>query len=249
MSHIPLRQTLSACWLLLLGLHAVDASSQTIEAVTEESSYSYMQDGRVGGAAGHIVEAVLQRAGLTDYRMGIYPWARAYDQALREPDVLIYPILRTEDRESLFKWVGEIDGTLAIFYKLRGAPRMPIAVLGDAKAYRIGVLRDDYREKYLQAQGFTRLVVSANNLENFNRLLNGQVQLVPMPERDARKLCADAHLAFDTLERVYSTDAMINKIYMAFSQATSDDVVHRAQNAFMELKSAGVIQRLLQEQP
>lgn len=234
---------------LLVALWGGPATAQTIETVTEESSYSYMADGKVSGAASRIVEAVLKQAALDDYHMAIYPWARAYDRALRDPNVMIYPILRTSDREALFKWVGRLDGTLPILYKLRATARLPIAVLDDAMAYRVGVLRGDYREKYLHDLGFTRLVVSANNIENFNRLLNGQVQLIPMPERDARKLCADAHLPFDTLEKAFAMDDLSREIYIAFSAGTADEVVERASAAFEQLKAAGVIQRLLHEQP
>jgi polar amino acid transport system substrate-binding protein len=234
---------------LLLTLYGHVASAETIETVTEDSSYSYMQDGKVGGAAGRIVEAVLKQAGLNDYHMAIYPWARAYDRALREPNVIIYPILRSQDREELFKWVGHLDWTLPILYKLRAAPPLRIAMLQDAKAYRVGVLRDDYREKYLHDQGFTRLVVAASNQENFNRLLNGQVQLVAMPERDARKFCADAQVPFETLEKAYAMDDLTRDIYIAFSRATSDELVDRVRAAYEQLQRAGVLQRLLQDQP
>lgn len=241
-----LLRTLSA---VLLGLYWQAAGAESIETVTEDSSYSYMQDGKVSGAASRIVEAVLKQAGLSDYHMAIYPWARAYDRALREPNVIIYPILRSQDREQLFKWVGRLDWTVPVLYKLRATPPLRIAVLQDAIAYRVGVLRDDYREKYLHDQGFTRLVVAASNQENFNRLLNSQVQLVAMPERDARKFCADAHVPFETLEKAYAMDDLSREIYIAFSRSTSDDVVERVRAAYEQLQSAGTIQRLLQEQP
>lgn len=249
MMRLPRRPRYGTVAALLLALYWHGASAETIETVTEDSSYSYMQDGKVGGAAGRIVEALLKQAGLDDYRMAIYPWARAYDRALREPNVIIYPILRTADRENLFKWVGHLDWTLPILYKLRATPSLRIATLQDARPYRVGVLRDDYREKYLRDQGFTRLVVAASNQENFNRLLNAQVQLVAMPERDARKFCADAHVPFETLEKAYAMDDLSREIYIAFSRATSDEIVDRVRTAYEQLQQSAVIERLLQEQP
>lgn len=246
--HAP-RWVLPAVLVLCCAQPAAQTAAQTIETLTEDSSYSYLHNGRVSGAAARIVEAVLQEAGLLDYHMGLYPWARAYDRALREPDMLIYPIMRTPGRESSFKWVGQLDLVMPSFYKLAEAPGIDVASLEDAKHYRVGVVRDDTREKFLQEQGFTRLVVAPNNLDNFNRLLGGQVQLVPMPERDARKLCQDAHIPYETLEKTYTLDALNSAVYMAFSRATDDEVVHRARAAFARLSSAGVIQRILQEQP
>lgn len=238
-------------WALsLLMLACLNSQAQTIEGVTEESSYVYMDQGRVAGVASRIVEAVFKQAGLDDYHLTIYPWARAYDRALREPNVLIYPILRNPERESLFKWVGDLETARPVFFKLREHTNVQVGSLADAKNYVVGVVRDDYREKYLHDQGFTRLVVSANNRENFSRLIHGQVELVPMPERDARKLCADAQLPFDTLEAADSTmDGLNPEIFMAFSRATDDAVVQRARDAYDTLKRDGTITRMLREGP
>jgi polar amino acid transport system substrate-binding protein len=235
--------------LLVLALLALPrlGAALTIEAVTEDSSYSYLEQGKVGGVAGRIVEALFKQAGLSDYHLSLYPWARAYDRALREPNVAIYPMLRTAERETLFKWVGQLDVATPVFYKLRAAADVTITRLDDAKRYRLGVVRDDYREKYLHDQGFTQLVVSANNLDNFNRLLNRQVQAVPMPERDARKLCADAQIPYETLERLSTMEGLVAEIWIAFSQGTADDLVARVRTAFVELQRTGEIQRLLNE--
>ena len=41
------------------------------------------------------MEKTLQAAQLRDYQIRLYPWARAYDMALKEPNVLIFLIART----------------------------------------------------------------------------------------------------------------------------------------------------------
>lgn len=243
------RKHLLALLAIVSTCHGTGAGAQTIEALSEDSSYTYIHDGKVAGVGSQVVAALLTEAGLTDFHLAIYPWARAYDRALREPDVLIYPILRTPEREALFKWVGQLDWVVPALYRLRSTSGVRVASLQEARTYSVGVVRDDYREKYLRDEGFNRLVVSANNLENFNRLLNGQVQLVPMPERDARKLCADAHIPFETLEKAYTMDALTKESYIAFSRSTSDDVVLRAQAAFDQLKRSGEVKRLLEPSP
>jgi polar amino acid transport system substrate-binding protein len=231
----------------LLWWLAPQAWADTLETVTEDSSYAFVRDGKVSGVSSQIVEAMLKQAGLTDYHMAIYPWARAYDRALREPNVVIYPIMRRPEREGLFNWIGQIDLITPVFYKLREHSEVQVKVLDDAQNYRVGVLRDDYREKYLQDQGFTRLVVAPSNLENFNRLLNGQVSLVAMPERDARKLCSDAGIPFTTLEQVYALNDLTNSIYVAMSKGTPDDIVERARAAFEQLKASGAIRKMLEQ--
>ena len=59
----------TTCFALLLALLCGNGHAESIQAVTEETSYSYLQDGQVGGPASRVVEAMLQRAGLTDYSL------------------------------------------------------------------------------------------------------------------------------------------------------------------------------------
>lgn len=224
---------------------AAGAAAQVIRGVTEDSTYSYLRDGRVAGPVSEVVDATMQRAGFADYRAGIYPWARAYDIALQEPNVLIFLIARTPARESQFKWVGEFMRLEYHLYKLRTERDVVVKRLADARAYSIGVVRDDMRQQYLQGEGFTRLVVSAQNSDSFRKLLHRQVQLVPLSERDAVRFCEDAHVDFSLLERAYTLDGLSVGLYMAFSRATADDVVLRARTAYERLKADGTVARLM----
>jgi polar amino acid transport system substrate-binding protein len=231
---------------LLLLVHGA-GHAQSIQGVTEETSYSYLENGQVAGPASKVVEATLKRAGLNDYRFSLYPWARAYDMAQQEANVLIYLIARTPEREPLFKWVGEIMRIDYHFYKLKERKDIVVPDLQSAKSYSVGVLREDVRHQYLLSQGFTKLVVSGLNIDNFRKLLNQQVQLVPMPESDAVMLCQEAKVDFADLEQVYTLDTMATGLYMAYSQSTSDDIVARTRAAFDSLRAEGVVKQLMQE--
>lgn len=230
---------------IALALLATDAPAQSIHGVTEASSFTYLQAGKVAGPASEVVEASLQRAGLADYRLDLYPWARAYDMALQEPNVLIYLIARTPAREASFKWAGEFMRIDYHLYKLRERKDVVVTRLQDAKNYSIGVMRDDVRQQYLQSQGFTRLVVSAQNSDNFKKLLNRQVELVPLPEQDAALLCEEAHIDISSLEKIHTLDALSMGLYMAYSRATPDAIVERTRAAFDKLKADGSVARLM----
>lgn len=241
---IPL---LPSCIALLLAVVCLSGQAQSIKVVTEDTSFSYVQNGKVAGPATAVVEATLQRAGLHDYRVALYPWARAYDAALQEPNVLIYLIARTPPREQLFKWAGEIMQIEYHFYKLRERKDIVVRDLQDAKRYSVGVVRDDVRHQYLQAQGFSKMAVSAQNADNFRKLLNHQVQLTPMAERDVLMLCEEAQVPFDVLEKVLRLDTLSTGLYMAYSRTTDDEVVTRTQRAFDRLKVEGMVKQLLNE--
>lgn len=229
----------------MLALVCLSVQAETLQVVTEDSSYSSLQDGKVVGPASEVVEKLLAAAGVKDYHMALYPWARAYDMARLEPNVMIYPILRSSEREPLFKWVGELDQVTPLFYKLRERHDVVIKDLTDARKYAVGVVRDDSRQEYLAGQKFSRLVVSANNLDNLRKLLSGQVALVPMPEREAREQCEELHIAFDQLESVYTLDELSKGLYVALSLKTPADTVQRVTTAFARLKDDGTVARAM----
>lgn len=232
---------------LLLSCLVPCVQAETLRVVTEETSFSYLRQGRVIGPATQVVEATLARAGLSDYRLGLYPWARAYDMALSEPNVLIYLIARTPEREGQFHWAGEILRIDYHLYRLPSREDIQIAKLEQAKQYRIGALRGDVRYSYLQEEGFTKLVVTVSNADSFKLLLNGQVDLVPMSEQGVRMFCTEAGLADGCLERVLPLNTATS-LYMAYSLQTDEDVVLRTQAAFEQLQADGTVARLMSEQ-
>ncbi|WP_374568555.1 substrate-binding periplasmic protein [Ideonella sp.] len=228
-----------------MALACACAQADSIKAVTEDSSYTYLRDGKVAGPATEIVEATMKRAGLTDYKLALYPWARAYDLALQEPNVLIFLIARTQAREAQFKWAGEFMRIEYHLYKLRGRDDVVVHNLQDAKAYSVGVMRDDVRQQYLQSRGFDKLVVSARNPDSLRMLLDRKVHLLPLPDNDVVRFCKEANVDPNSLEKVLTLNEMTTGIYMAYSRSTPDDTVARTRAAFDHLKAEGMVARLM----
>jgi len=241
---------MKAGWHTLLLASALlwhQAQAQTLRAVTESTPYTYLKGERVEGSATEVVERTLQAAGQTDYQVRLYPWARAYDMALKEPNVLIFLIARTPARETQFKWAGEIMKIQYHLYRLRERSEIAVRTLADARNYTIGVMRDDVRQQYLQGKGFTRLAVSAQWSDNFSKLIKRQVDLVPLTEDDAISLCAEARFDCGGLERVLTLDEASTGLYMAYSHATPDSTVQKTRAAFDRLRADGTVRRIMEK--
>ena len=224
---------------------ACPLAAQTLHVVTESTPNSFLQNGRVTGPATEMVEQTLKRAGLTDYRIDLYPWARAQDLALREPFVLIYLIARTPERETRYRWVGEVKRSRYYLFSLADHADLHITQLDDARAWTIGVVRDDVRQLALQRRGFTRLAVSAQPAENFRKLLNRQVDLLVLSEGEARTLCAENKPACTGLSRLLLLEDVAAELYMAFSITTPEELAARARTAFESLRADGTLQRTM----
>lgn len=221
------------------------AQAQAVRVVTEATSYSFLKDGKMAGPATEVVELSLKRAGLVDYQINLYPWARSYDMALKEPNVLIYLIARTPAREPQFKWVGEIMKMQYHLYKLKDR-NVVVKNLEDARNFTIGVIRDDVRHQYLKEKGFTRLVVSAQSVDNFRKLLNGQVDIAPLPDDDAASMCKETNFSCENLQKIFTLDEMSTGLYMAYSSSTPDAVVQRTKDAFEKIRAAGVVKGIME---
>jgi len=228
---------------LLLGLAAGAGAAQpgatTLHLVTETSPFAYAEGDRVGGPATARLELILRSAGIDDYRIDIYPWARAYDLALKQPNVLIYLIARTPEREQQFKWIGAFMEQSYDFYRLRSRHDIAVERLADARRYSVGVVRDDVRHQFLRGQGFTRLLLASQSVETVRHLLNQRVDLVLLTEADWMVLCRQPQLDCAQLEKVHRLAELHTGLYAAFSQSTPDALVQRVRRAFDSLKAEG----------
>lgn len=223
------------------------AAAQPVRVVTEDAPpYSYLQNGQVAGTATAVLEKTLQTAGIQDYKVQLYPWARAYDIALTEPNALIYMIARTPAREQQFQWAGEFMRISYHFYKLRDRNDVAPRDLDGTRQHVIGVIRDDVRHQYLQRKGFARLVVSAGAADNLAKLANRQVDLVPLTDGETQPLCQAVRLDCTRLEKVLTLHEMTTGLYMAYSKSTPTDLVKRTQMAFEQLQANGTVRRLME---
>lgn len=231
--------------LVLMASLAVSAvQAETIQVVTEElPPYNMTVDGRLTGMGTEVVEAMLERAGLSASVQSM-PWARAYDLALHSDNVLIYSLARIPQREALFQWVGPIAPTRWSMYALASKP-IKLASLDEAKAYQNGVVKQDVGELYLLSHGFTTGVnlQSSNRRElNYEKLKSGHIDLWIANELNALWLARQAgDDPARTLVRVLTLPDLGGEagLFIAFSLKTPAATVERAREALKRIHDDG----------
>ena len=166
--------TLSIFWV-------ANSNAQQIIGVTEDwPPYNYADNGIVKGIATEIVQATLAQADL-EATIRVYPWARAYDMALNQENVLIYSIRRSSEREALFKWIGPIFYQNIYLVKLKNRTDIVLTSLEDAKRYRLGVMNQDSSHHFLLSQGFEKRVnldTTPSETLNVKKLFTGRIDLL-----------------------------------------------------------------------
>nr|WP_314582816.1 transporter substrate-binding domain-containing protein [uncultured Pseudomonas sp.] len=236
------RSVLSGAVLLCLSVCSAYAGS--IRVVTEElPPYNMTRDGQLTGMSTEVVQAVLKQVNVQASIQSM-PWARAYDLALHDPDVLIYSITRTPEREHLFKWVGTIASSRWYIYSAASHP-ISLRDLNDARDWQTATVNDDVGEQFLIGRQFVigKQLQSSNRYElNYQKLQTGHVDLWISDELNADYL---ARQAGDEPERTLVQSLRVRELEeaggfnMAFSAGTADATVQLFQDGLNAIRENG----------
>jgi polar amino acid transport system substrate-binding protein len=246
----PVRRRISKGFIFLcivplpLIITSVSFAQIVLQGVTEEyAPYTYeSQNGEASGIITEIANAIIAKAGL-HIRTSIYPWARAYKIASKEPNTLIFSIFRTPEREELFHWIGPVIPSVDIcLYKLKERTDIRLTSLKDARQYMISVVRDTIFHTYLLEHGFngnTNIDAQADPLQNLKLLFFKRVDLVFAEEFENAAQLRELGLPLDQMEKTLCLPELKTEFYVAISKQTSKNIVQKLQAAFKEIEADG----------
>lgn len=199
---------------------------------------NYVHDGVLVGPSVEMVQEVQRRIGSRE-AIEVYPWARAYQIALEDENVVLFGVSHTPARENKFKWVGPLSTKRDILVARKGAD-MVIRSLEDARRVRrIGTLRDDTKEEFLEMHGFTNLEPVSDERKNAQKLVLGRIDLWVFKKPGLRLVCDLAGVDYDALEEVFHLRE--TNVDIAFSLGTPDAVVERWRAAFAGMLEDGTV--------
>ena len=229
------------------------AAETALRIVTEElPPYNMTQNGRVTGMATEVVQAVFKEAGVESPPIQPMPWARAYELALNESNVLIYSIVRTPARESLFQWIGAIAPTQWYIYSLAVRP-VKLNSLADAHGHQIATVNQDVGEQYLISKGFRigeELQSSTKYEHNYRKLKVDHVELWISNELNALYLTRqNGEDPEKVLIRSLPLPELSNAegFYMAFSRKTPTETVEKFRTGLEAIRRNGVYDAIVRK--
>ena len=224
----------------LLFAHSVSGDGLLI--LTENlPPLNYLENGVLVGPAVEIVKEIQRRIGSQE-KIHVYPWARAYQTALEEKNVILFSVARTKIREDKFIWIGQVAKKRDILAAKKGSG-IKINSLKDAqKVSHIGTLRDDTKEHYLKKHGFTNLVPTHDDQRNAKKLVLGRIDLWATKKPGLLTICKLADVDYREIEEVYSI--MESSISIAASKQTSVEIIDKWRSAFSEMIADGAILKI-----
>lgn len=218
--------------------------AQPLQILTENDPPAQFVDakGELTGYTIELVRDIQRRLGNQD-PIEMVPWARGYQKIEREPNVVLFLMARTAERNPKFQWVGPVlEVEFGLFAKANSS--LKVASLDDArKVGSIGVYRDDARDQMLTAAGFTNLERVNNNILNVKKLMAGRIDLYAGSTTSFGVDAVEAGFQPSDLKMVVSMD--IVQIYIAMSKDMPTSVVDHWNAAVKAQRQDGTMARLL----
>ena len=231
---------------LLLSKSAIAA--EPLRVVLEVSPpHQTLENGKVGGLTTAVVDAMLQQAGLSaSYE--VYPWARAFRIAATTPDVLIYNIARTPEREAQFEWIGVVTRYKFGFLKLSRREDIQVTQLADIKHYVVGAQREDFSAEWLKdtaKQPPEKLELQPDVIETWRLLVNGKLDLMIDDPQAIDDMLHQHQLERSDIEFVLFPPALEQQTWIALKKGSSPALVQRLRLAYQQVQGGRAYQKAM----
>lgn len=228
-----------AVLLLALACALAPLPAQALTILTEEDPpYNFTRNGTLTGACTEIIQELMRRTGTTA-SIRPMPWARAFHLAETEPDILLYTLARTPEREHLFSWIGPFTANHWVFFARRGSG-IRLSSLDDARTLKsIGVYRQDVRHTFLTQQGFTNLDVAVDAIQTLRQLFAGRVDALLLNGDSMPGQLAGVNRTMADVEPLLTVRRV--ELHAGFSRGTDPAVVEAWTRAFQDLVREGFV--------
>jgi polar amino acid transport system substrate-binding protein len=221
---------------IFCGYFSYDVFAQNLAIYCEDDNPLQFYDhaGNLTGLTVELVREIQKRVGNRD-AIQVVPWARGLDKLNNNPNVLLFSMARTPERDTLYQWIGPIT---AITYSLyvKAESLIKIESLEDAKKMKlIGVYRDDIRDQTLTRLGFGNLDRASSNVSSFKKLMMGRVSAYADSKMGVENLARAAGFQVSDVKPAF--ELFKSQLYIAASKNTDPAIVVKWNTALEAMKS------------
>lgn len=215
--------------------HALSHPTHWVGVTEEFPPYNYTKNDVATGYATELVKLIISEVG-DHISVQVLPWSRAMLLAGNEPNTLIFSMLRTENRENRYRWIGQIDN-LSIYLWQR---HNDVAIKSKAPLDIVyGAIRslDDNNASLLAS----RYSVDADKIvwvekaeQLIGLLLKHRVDRIIMAENAWQKVREEISQA--ELNQLQRYDLMVRRnLYIATGLQTSEEAAQRLRESYRKV--------------
>ncbi len=200
---------------------------------------NFARESGIDGVSTDILREMMARTNI-NYSMTLRsPWNRIYKMTQKKSNYGLFSTTYTEERKSLFKWVGPlVENDWVVFKKANSS--IKISSLEDLKKYKVGGYKGDATAEYLKSRGIN-IIETALDKHNAEKLAAGRIDLWAASRFAAPYVAETAGVE---LPAAIFTFKSVD-LYLALNLNTSDSTISRLQSALDAMKQDGTFDTLV----
>ncbi|MBI3729759.1 MAG: transporter substrate-binding domain-containing protein [Burkholderiales bacterium] len=222
------------------------AADGQIKWVTAElPPYLWLQHNVPQGYVYELITAMSAQLGRKP-NLNIYPWARAVKMTMEGQNYGVFPLDRTADRETSFKWLIHLGTAPNRFFGKRstvaGSVNIENASLEQLRGLRVGIVRGSSLEKDLHAQNFRNIQYEKDYQSLLKLLQLGGLDAVYSGYTIMTSAIEEYGFRFEDFTTGLNMGSA--ELYMASSMNVSEDEEQAWRKAYEVLQKDGTVQKL-----
>jgi len=215
---------------------------EPLELVTEEyPPLTFAQGDSVTGFGTEVVSDLMRELRVR-YPIRLMKWDEAFERAKTTPNVVIFTLERTPDREDQFHWIGPLGKNKSHFY-VKNDSLTVISSLEDAKRLNtIATTTGWFSEKNLMENGFNNLSSTPDPLDGIKAVMEGRADAIVLTDITALNLIKQA--GYSSLDLIPAFQLMETEYYIGISKQTRGKTVEKWRQAFEAISAKGNVENL-----
>ncbi len=217
----------------IVGRYIPSIGLAQLNYLTEEfPPYNFIEGGKPAGLSVEILRAVMDASGANGSAVAVHlvPWAEALEQVRANTSSVVFSIVRTPEREGLYRWAGPFTKSSFVLYAAVSR-NITISSAADLNSYDIGVVESTVEGDLLIGQGVdaSHIVSASTPSELVGMLASGQIDLWATGDLTGRYEMQKAGLNPNDYESVYVLSQ--DDFYFAFGKDVPDTMVGAFQHS------------------
>ncbi|WP_410507654.1 cache domain-containing protein [Methanosarcina hadiensis] len=222
----------------ILGQYIPSIGLAQLNYLTEEwAPFNYQEDGSVKGISVELLESIFKNVGVNSSQpdVRIVPLAKGFQTAQNNTSTVLFSIVRTPEREPLYKWAGPFTRASFVLYAPINS-KIRISSAEDLNQYRIGAVQASIENDLLASQGMNESqIVNGETPEDLLQMLDeGEIDLWATGDLAGRHQMLQSSGDPNAYEIVYTLSE--NDFYYIFSKDVPDTLVSAFEQAIETVK-------------
>ncbi len=210
---------------------------------TEEiDPISYQENSIIVGIATEIVQEIFKQSGVA-ISIESYPWARAYNNVINDKNGFVYPLVKNNQRENEFHWIGPIIIRETAFWALKSrADITPVDDIEGLRQYSIGVTNKESIHQVLRDNSFSNLHPVTHSRINVMKLIHNRIDIMPANNYTVMKKIENTGYSKIELKKVYVYKT--GGYYLGVNKSVPLPVVDTLNRSLEEIKKTNFVEHI-----